>query len=70
MPPSTQVKLHPTTGVEYGEVNNLKLETQKIRDFTGLNQDWTKWKNRTECAFDGSGFDRILVHEEFSTKQT
>ena len=32
----------PRNRVEYGEVNNLKLEAQKIRDFTGLNQDWTK----------------------------
>ena len=28
---------------------SLKLEAQKIRDFTGLTMDWTKWKNRTEC---------------------
>jgi len=47
----------------------LKLEAQKIRDFTCLNQDWTKWKNRFECAFDGSGFDRIFVDEEFSTSK-
>ena len=57
----------PYNMVEYGEVNNLKLEAQKIRVFTGLNQVWTKWKNRTGSAFDGLGFDRILVDEEFST---
>ena len=34
----------PRNSVEYGEVNNLKLEAQKIRDFTGFNQGWTKWK--------------------------
>ena len=28
---------------------SLKYEAQKIRDFTGLTMDWTKWKNRTEC---------------------
>ena len=26
-------------------MTNLKLEPQKIRDFTGLMMDWTKWKN-------------------------
>ena len=34
-------------------ITSLKLEAQKIRDFTGLTMDWTKWKNQTECAFDG-----------------
>ena len=62
-------KAPPHNRVGYGEVNNLKLEAQKIRDFTGVNQDWAKWKNRIECAFDGSGFDRILVDEEFSTSK-
>ena len=48
------------------KVTNLKLEAQKIRDFSGLNMNWTKWKNRTECAFDGSGYGRILTDSEFA----
>ena len=42
-----------------GRRMNLKLEAQKIRDFSSLKMDWTKWKNRTECAFDGSGYGKI-----------
>ena len=30
-----------------------ELEAQKLRDFTGLTIDWTKWENRTERDFDG-----------------
>ena len=49
-----------------GRVSNLKLEAQQIRDFTGLMMDWTKWKNRTECAFDGSGYGKVLTDSEFA----
>ena len=37
-------------------ITSLKLEAQKMRDFSGLTMDWTKWKDRTECAFNGSGY--------------
>jgi hypothetical protein len=44
---------------ERGETN-LKLEAQKIKDFTGGHDEWQKWKSRTECAFSGSGYERVL----------
>ena len=47
-------------------MTNLKLEAQKIRDFSGLTMDWTKWKNRTECAFHGSGQGEILTDSEYA----
>jgi hypothetical protein len=45
---------------------NLKLEAQKIKDFAGGHEEWQKWKSRTECAFSGSGYERILDDSEFA----
>ena len=47
-------------------MTSLKLEAQKIRDFSGLTMDWTKWENRTECAFDGSGYGKILTNPSYA----
>jgi hypothetical protein len=49
---------------------NLKLEAQKIKDFTGAHDDWAKWKSRTECAFSGSGYERILEDKTYAKNQT
>ena len=49
---------------------NLKLEAQKIKDFTGAHDDWAKWKSRTECAFSGSGYERILEDKSYAKSQT
>jgi hypothetical protein len=48
------------------EASNLKLEAQKIKDFSGTSDDWQKWKNRTRCAFSGSGYEPILDNEEYA----
>ena len=45
---------------------NLKLESQKIVEFSGRMEDWQKWKNRTECALDGSGYEEILTDESYA----
>ena len=34
---------------------SLKLEAQKVTAFSGNFADWSRWKSRTQCAFDGSG---------------
>ena len=49
---------------------NLKLEAQKIKDFTGHPDDWQKWKSRTICAFSGSGYEQVLDSEDFSEDNT
>ena len=54
-----------STNEARGETN-LKLEAQKIKDFTGGHEEWQKWKSRTECAFSGSGYERILADEEYA----
>ena len=46
--------------------SNLKLEAQKVKDFSGDANEWQKWKSRTECAFDGSGYENILKDEEYA----
>jgi hypothetical protein len=46
---------------------NLKLKTQKIKDFGGAHDDWAKWKGRTECAFSGSGYERVLDDLGYAT---
>jgi hypothetical protein len=45
---------------------SLKLEAQKVKEFTGHFDSWQKWKARTECAFDGSGYALILTDSEYS----
>jgi hypothetical protein len=47
-------------------VTSLKLEAQKINEFNGDYEQWPKWKSRTECAFNGSGYDKILTNEQFA----
>ena len=44
----------------------LKLEAQKISEFNGDFEQWPKWKSRTECAFNGIGYDKILTDSEFA----
>ena len=56
----------PTLDGTRGETN-LKLEAQKIKDFTGSYEEWQKWKSRTECAFSGSGYERILDDADYAT---
>jgi hypothetical protein len=48
------------TSMEVRGETNLKLEAQKIKDFTGGHKDWPKWKSQTKCAFSGSGYERVL----------
>ena len=45
---------------------SLKLEAQKISAFSGDYGDWARWKSRTECAFDGSGYEKVLSDEEYA----
>jgi hypothetical protein len=59
----------PQTSTSTAEVRgetNLKLEAQKIKDFTGGHEDWAKWKSRTQCAFSGSGYERVLEDEVYT----
>lgn len=48
------------------EVSNLKLEAAKITEFLGRIDEFQAWKIRTECAFDGSGFEKILTDRLFA----
>eukprot|EP00957_Ditylum_brightwellii_P171027 13019392-Ditylum_brightwellii.AAC.1 len=47
--------------------SNLKLESQKIVEFSGRFEEWQKWKNRTQCAFNGLGYKSILLNRGFAT---
>ena len=40
----------------------LKLASQKIVEFSGKIDEWQRWKNRTKCAFIGSGYESILLN--------
>jgi len=61
----TFANLTEVTRTRVGDTN-LKLEAQKIKDFTGAHDDWAKWKSRTECAFSGSGYEQILEDRNFA----
>jgi hypothetical protein len=52
--------------VEVQGETNLKLEAQKIKDFSGGHKDWAIWKSRTQCAFSGSGYERVLEDEVYA----
>jgi hypothetical protein len=49
---------------------SLKLEAQKISEFSGEYDHWPKWKSRTECAFNGSGYEKILTDNTYAKKNT
>ena len=44
----------------HNSASNLKLEAQKIAAFDGNMINWQRWKSRTECALDGSGYEKVL----------
>ena len=46
----------------------MKFEFQKIIKFMGRIEDWQKWKLRTECAFFGPSYDRVLPDALFTEK--
>ena len=43
-----------------GQIGDLKLEAQQVKEFDGNLVMWQKWKSKTECAFDGSGYEKNL----------
>jgi hypothetical protein len=51
-----------------GDISNLRLAAQKITEFSGDYQEFAQWKKSTECALQGTGYDRILTDEKFSKK--
>ena len=63
--PSRDTRTTNSSNEARGETN-LKLEAQKIKDFTGGHEEWQKWKSRTECAFSGSGYERVLEDHEYA----
>ena len=40
---------------------SLKLEAQKVKEFSGAYDEWQCWKSQTKCALDGNGYKKILV---------
>ena len=68
IPPIVETPVVPivTPTKDKNETIRLKLEATKIKDFSGNGDDWQKWKNRTRCAFSGSGYIRILNDHEFA----
>ena len=45
---------------------SLKLEAQKITSFSGNFADWARWKSQTQCAFDGSGYKKLLNNQQYA----
>jgi hypothetical protein len=48
------------------DMSNLRLAAQKINAFSGDYQEFAQWKKSTECALQGTGYDRILNDEKFA----
>ena len=57
---------HSSTTINDDKAGSLKLEAQRVTSFSGTNEEWRKWKNKTACAFEGSGYDRILGDRAFA----
>jgi hypothetical protein len=49
-------------------MSNLRLAAQRITEFSGDYQDFAQWKKSTECALQGTGYDRILNDARFSKR--
>ena len=52
---------HSSNGTNI-QPGNLKLESQKVVEVMGKMDKWQRWKSRTECTFDGSGYERVLIN--------
>jgi hypothetical protein len=44
---------------------SLKLEAQRVKE-TGYFDSWQKWKSRTKCAFDGSGYEKVISNKLYA----
>lgn len=42
----------------------VKMTSTKVVDFSGADEDWHKWKNKTLCAFSGTGYSEVLKDRE------
>eukprot|EP00957_Ditylum_brightwellii_P168739 12843568-Ditylum_brightwellii.AAC.1 len=49
--------------------SNLKLELQNIVELSGKVEEWQKWKTQMQCALNGSGYERILLEREYTTRR-
>jgi hypothetical protein len=64
---AVKIKMNNTAlSIDDKGVTSLKLEAQKISEYNGDYDAWPKWKSRTECAFNGSGYDKILTDDKFA----
>ena len=59
---------HEETNETEESGGDLKLAAQKVTEFQGGNDEWRKWKNKTECALEGSGYNRILTDHEYASR--
>ena len=44
----------------------LKFQAHSITPFSGGYEEWNVWKSRTEYAFNGSGYEKILSSKKYS----
>ena len=42
------------------KIGDLKLEAQQVKEFDGNLTMWQKWKSKTECAVNGSRYEKTL----------
>eukprot|EP00957_Ditylum_brightwellii_P027975 2113395-Ditylum_brightwellii.AAC.1 len=49
-------------------MGNIIGRSNRIVDFSGNVEDWQKWKCCTQCAFDGSGYEKVLSNREHADR--
>eukprot|EP00957_Ditylum_brightwellii_P116896 8917111-Ditylum_brightwellii.AAC.1 len=53
----------------YASPLDLKLESQKIVELLGKNEEWQMWKPHMQCTFDVSGYERVLLDREYVVRR-
>ena len=46
----------------------VKLDYEKVRDFSRADEEWQKWINRTLCAFSGTGYKEVIIDREHANR--
>jgi hypothetical protein len=44
----------------------LKLHSHQLKSFNGRSNEFPKWRSHTECVFNGTGYEKILVDAPYA----
>ncbi len=47
----------------YEDMARLKLQSHQVKPFSGRSAEFPKWRSHTECVFNGTGYEQVLVRQ-------